>query len=70
MALLEPGDAPEGAPDLVEELAARGIHVQCRARVAAVSGDGRLESATIECGGARETVACDLLIASPLIVPE
>ena len=39
-------------------------------RVASVAGESRLESVTIERDGTRETIPCDLLIASPRIVPE
>ena len=68
--VLETGEAPEGAPELVDELAIRDIPVQCNARVARVSGADRLESATIAQGDARETLECDLLIVSPCVVSE
>ena len=68
--VLETGEAPEGAPELLGELGARGIPVQCQARVTAVSGADRLETVTIAHDGASETVTCDLLIVSPRIVAE
>ena len=68
--VLESGEAPQGAAALVDELADRGILVQCHARVTGVSGVNRLESATLAYSDARESIACDLLVASPCIVPE
>ena len=70
MRVIEAGETPAGAPGLLDELAARGISVQCRARVTCVSGSGRLESATVSRNGTDETLACDLLVASPYVVPE
>ena len=68
--VLEAGEAPLGATALLNELAKRGIPVQCNARIDEVSGAARLESATIACDAGRETLACDLLVASPCIVSE
>jgi len=68
--ILETDAVSSGAPELLNELADRGISVQCQSRVAAVSGADRLESVTIAHGDIREPLACDLLIASPRIVPE
>ena len=68
--VLETEPEPVGAPEFVDELAARGIPVQCQARVTRVSGPDRLESLTIEHDGHSETVLCDLLVASPRIVPD
>ena len=68
--VLESGASPVGAPALLDELAARGISVQCQTRVTEAAGESRLESVTIERDGVCETVPCDLLIASPRIVPE
>ena len=68
--VLETGAAPTGAPALLDELAERGIAVQCQARVTAVAGADRLESATIVHDGAHESLTCDLLIASPCLVAE
>jgi len=68
--ILESGPAPVGASALVDECAARGIPIQCQARVTSVSGSDRLEAATIAQDNVRETRPCDLLIASPAIVPD
>lgn len=68
--VLETGQTPQGAPALVDELAARGIPVQCQARVTSVLGSNRLELVTLACGDIHESVACDLLIASPCVVSE
>ena len=68
--ILESESVPQGASELVDELEARGIAIQCNARVVKVDGASRLESATVESGGKRETIACDLLVASPRIVCE
>lgn len=68
--VLEAGDAPKGAPALLEDLAERGIPIQCQSRVTRVSGPDRLESVTIAYDGTDETLACDLLIASPFVVSE
>ena len=68
--VLESGVEPMGASELVAELAEHGISVQCNARVKGVSGQARLESVTVERDDACETLACDLLVASPRIVAE
>lgn len=68
--VLETDAAPKGAPALLDELASRGIPVQCQARVVEVSGANRLEAATVVCNGELKVLACDLLVASPYIVPE
>ena len=68
--ILESGLAPEGAPALLDELTVRGIPVHYQARVTSVSGNNRLESASVAYDGTCTTIACDLLIASPSIVPE
>ena len=39
-------------------------------RAMSVAGEDRLESVTVEHDGIRETMPCDLLIASPRIVEE
>lgn len=39
-------------------------------RVVSVAGENRLESVTVERDGIRETIVCDLLVASPRIVAE
>lgn len=70
MRVLETGDAPKDAPALLEDLAERGIPIQCQTRVTRVSGPDRLESVTIAYDGTDETLACDLLIASPFVVSE
>lgn len=61
---------PSGASLLLGELAERGVAVQCRSRVTAVSGADRLESVLVDCEGAHELIPCDLLIASPYTVIE
>ena len=68
--VLQTDAVPTGAPDLLDELGKRGIPVQFNARVTEAFGQSRLESVTIECEGAHETLACDLLVASPRIVCE
>ena len=68
--ILEKGAAPAGSQELLRELARRGVPIQRDARVVEAFGQGRLEAATIECGGVRETLPCDLLVASPRIVAE
>ena len=68
--VLETSEAPQGSQALVDELAARGVTVWCLTRVTDVAGANRLESVTVERGGARETLAVDLLVASPSIVSE
>ena len=68
--VIEADDTPTGSPELLDGLAKRGIAVQCGARVTEVVGQGRLEAATIEQGGTRETLTCDLLVVSPRIVAE
>ncbi len=68
--VIETDDAPAGLPELLDELVGRGIAVQCGARVTGVMGQSRLEAATIERDGVRETLACDLLVVSPRIVAE
>ena len=68
--VLEAAEALAGAPALLDELAVRGIPVQCRARVTAVAGADRLESATVVHDDVRESLTCDLLIASPCLVAE
>lgn len=70
MRVLETGEAPTGAPALLDDLAARGISIQCQTRVTHVSGPDRLEYVTIAYDGTNETIACDLLIASPYVVSE
>ena len=68
--IVEAGPAPTGTPELLDELVGRGISVQCDTRVANVSGKGRLESVALEHDGVCETMTCDLLVASPCIIPE
>ncbi len=68
--VLETGSVPQGSPELLDELSRRGIAVQCEARVSGVSGSSRLEFVTVEHDGVRETIECDLLVASPEIVAE
>ena len=68
--ILETGETPEGAPALLDELVERGIPVHCRSRIARTAGEARLESVTIAQGDTRETLACDLLVASPCVVAE
>ena len=68
--VLETDAAPAGAPTYWEELAQHGISVQFQSCVTHVSGAHRVESVTIDHDGIRETLACDMLIASPAIVPE
>ncbi|MBR3226120.1 MAG: FAD-dependent oxidoreductase [Atopobiaceae bacterium] len=68
--VVEAGDEPVGSPELVHELAQRGIPLQCGTRVERVDGASRLGSVTLACDGASETLTCDLLIASPQIVAE
>ena len=70
MRVFETGEAPTGAPALLDDLAARGISIQCQTRVTHVSGPDRLEYVTIAYDGTNETIACDLLIASPYVVSE
>jgi hypothetical protein len=60
----------QGSPELLDELSRSGIVVQCEARVSGVSGLSRLEFVTVEHDGVRETIECDLLVASPEIVAE
>ena len=67
---IESGAAPEGDSELLDALGERGVTVECGAKVIDVAGSNRLESVTIAHDGTRERVACDLLIASPCIVPE
>ena len=68
--VLETGPVAQGSSELVGELSKRGIAVQCEARVTSVSGLSRLESVTIEHNSVRETIECDLLVATPEIVAE
>ena len=68
--VLQTDAAPTGALDLLDELAERGIPVQCNARVTEVFGQSRLESVVVEHEGASENLACDLLVVSPRIVCE
>lgn len=68
--VLETGSVSQGSPELLDELSRRGIAVQCEARVSGVSGLSRLEFVTVEHDGVRETIECDLLVASPEIVAE
>ena len=67
-----------GTHDLVRHatqiLADAGISIErvlgADERVVSVAGESRLESVTVERDGIRETIACDLLVASPRIVAE
>ncbi len=68
--ICETDAAPEGEAALLSELAARGIPVQCQARVTSISGLNRLEALTITHDGISETIECDLLVVSPCIVAE
>ena len=68
--ILETESEPVGTPALLDELTARGIPVHYQARITSVSGNNRLESASVAYDGTCTTIACDLLIASPSIVPE
>lgn len=68
--VIESDAAPVGISECLEEFGARGVPVQYQACVTSVTGANRLESVTIEYNGIRETLACDLLIASPCIVAE
>ena len=68
--VLETDATPMGSDELVDELAARGIALQCCAHVTSVRGTARLESVTVEHDGIRESLTCDLLVASPCIVAE
>ena len=68
--VVEADASPVGSPELVNALAQRGIPLQCETRVARADGASRLASVTLACDGKPETLACDLLIASPQIVTE
>ena len=68
--VLESNDAPAGSPELLEALTTRNIAVNYNARVSSVAGASRLESATIVCESTSETIACDVLIASPNLVAD
>lgn len=68
--VVEDSPTPAGSSELLGDLEGRGIPVQYDARVTDVDGSSRLESVTLEHDGVRETLTCDLLVASPRIVEE
>ncbi len=68
--VLETSGAPVGAAELVDELASRGIPVQCQTRVVEAAGANRLAAVTVAHDDEREVLPCDLLIASPYVVFE